>query len=127
MSSTTALFTGLSGMNANARRLDVIGNNIANANTIAFKSSRMLFSTQFSRTYSTGSAPDTIDGGSNPLQVGLGVQIAGTQRDFNVGAISATGDARDLAIEGNGLFVVDHGGSQRFTRAGSFRQNRDND
>src|SRR5712671_2068396 len=109
MASTTALFTGLSGMNANARRLDLIGNNIANANTTAFKSSRMLFSTQFSRTLSAGSPPGPINGGTNPSQIGLGVQIAGTQRDFNGGSISATGDPRDLAIEGNGFFVVDHG------------------
>lgn len=127
MASTTALFTGLSGMNANARRLDVIGNNIANANTTAFKSSRMLFSTQFSQTLSAGSAPGPIDGGSNPTQIGLGVQIAGTQRDFNGGSITATGDPRDLAIEGTGFFVVDHGGTQLYTRAGAFRQNSNND
>ena len=127
MASMTALFTGLSGMNANARRLDVIGNNIANANTTAFKSSRMLFSTQFSNTLSAGTAPATITGGTNPYQIGLGVQIAGTQRDFNGGSISATGDPRDLALQGKGFFIVDHGGTQLYTRAGSFRQNADND
>ena len=91
MSSTTALYTGLSGMQVNARRLEVIGNNIANANTTAFKSSRMLFADQFYRTYNTGSPPSTNSGGSNPVQVGLGVTVAGTQRDFNSGSISASG------------------------------------
>jgi flagellar hook protein FlgE len=127
MASTSALFAGLSGMNANARRLDVIGNNIANANTTAFKSSRMLFSSQFSRTLSAGTAPGAIAGGTNPNQIGLGTQIAGTQRDFTGGSINGTGDPRDLAIEGNGFFIVDHAGSQRYTRAGAFRQNALND
>jgi flagellar hook protein FlgE len=127
MASTTALFTGLSGLNANSRNLDVIGNNIANANTTAYKSSRMLFSNSFSRTFSIGSVPNENDGGSNPGQVGLGVMIAGTQRDMGSGALSATGDARDLAIEGNGFFVVRRGDATLFTRAGAFRQNSEND
>ncbi len=127
MASTTALFTGLSGLNASARNLDVIGNNIANANTTAFKSSRMLFSNSFSRTFSIGSVPNENDGGSNPGQVGLGVMIAGTQRDMASGALSATGDARDLAIEGNGFFVVRRGDATLYTRAGAFRQNSQND
>jgi flagellar hook protein FlgE len=127
MASTTALFTGLSGLNASARNLDVIGNNIANANTTAFKSSRMLFSNAFSRTFSIGSVPSENSGGTNPGQIGLGVMIAGTQRDMSSGALSATGDARDLAIEGNGFFAVRRGDSTLYTRAGAFRQNANND
>ncbi len=123
MASTTAMFTGLSGLNANARNLDVIGNNIANVNTTAFKSSRMLFATQFSRTFSMGTEPSATFGGTNPTQVGLGVTIAGTQRDFSGGSISATGDARDLALEGDGFFMVRRGDSMLYTRAGAFRQN----
>ena len=127
MASTVALFTGLSGLVANARNLDVIGNNIANVNTTAFKSSRMLFSTQFSRTFSIGAGPTANFGGSNPGQVGLGVTIAGTQRDFSGGSISATGDQRDLGIEGDGFFVVRRGDATFYTRAGAFRQNEQND
>jgi len=123
MASTTAMFTGLSGLNANARNLDVIGNNIANVNTTAFKSSRMLFATQFSRTYSMGTEPSATFGGTNPTQTGLGVTIAGTQRDFSGGSISATGDARDLALEGDGFFMVRRGDASFYTRAGAFRQN----
>src|SRR5207248_6536886 len=109
MASTTALYSGLSGLTANARNLDVIGNNIANANTTAFKSSRMLFATQFSRNLSEGTAPSTFTGGSNPSQIGLGVAIAGTQRDFTTGSLSTTGDQRDLAIDGNGFCIVKRG------------------
>jgi flagellar hook protein FlgE len=122
MASTTALFTGLSGLNAHARKLDVIGNNIANVNTTAFKSSKMMFESLFSRNFSFGSSPSEVMGGTNPRQVGNGVAIGGIQRNFNNGAFSATGDLRDLSIDGNGFFVVEREGQQFYTRAGSFRQ-----
>ncbi|MHC4416008.1 MAG: flagellar hook protein FlgE [Planctomycetota bacterium] len=127
MASTTALFTGLSGLSTNARRLDVIGNNIANVNTIAFKSNRMVFAPTFSRNFSLGTAPSDVTGGTNPGQIGLGASIAGTQRNFNNGAISATGVATDVAIEGDGLFIVDVAGEQLYTRAGAFQLNSAND
>ncbi|KAA0216638.1 MAG: flagellar hook-basal body complex protein [Leptolyngbya sp. PLA3] len=122
MASLTALFTGLQGLNVHSRRLDVIGNNIANVNTTAFKSSRMMFENAFSRDIKIGSAPDDTTGGTNPLQIGLGVQIAGVQRDFRTGALDATGDPRDLAIDGRGFFIVQRGSQTLYTRAGSFRQ-----
>src|SRR3954447_1170679 len=100
MASTTALFSALSGLNANARNLDVIGNNIANVNTTAFKSSRLVFAPLFSRTLSAGSEPTSTSGGTNPLQIGLGVSVAATQRNFTSGSVSSTGDQRDLAIQG---------------------------
>lgn len=127
MASTTSLFTGLSGLSANSRRLDVIGNNIANVNTTAFKSNRMTFSPTFSRNFSMGSAPGATSGGTNPTQVGLGVNIAGTQRNFTNGAISATGVATDVAIEGDGFFIVNSGGEQMYTRGGAFSRNQNND
>jgi flagellar hook protein FlgE len=123
MASATAMFTGLSGLNANARSLDVIGNNIANANTTAFKSSRLMFSNMISRTLSIGSPPADNTGGTNPYQIGLGVNVAGTQRNFSGGTLSTTGDGRDLAIEGNGFFAVQRGADTLYTRAGAFRQN----
>src|SRR5690606_11960035 len=122
MASTTALFTGLSGLTAHSRALDVIGNNIANVNTTAFKSSRTMFAPAFSRTIKIGSEPGDTAGGSNPRQVGHGVTIAGVQRDFRGGTISPTGDPRDLAIEGEGMFVVGRGEDQFYTRAGAFRR-----
>ncbi len=123
MASTTALLTGLSGMNANARRLDVIGNNIANVNTTAFKSNRALFSPTFSRTLSSGSGPSGVSGGTSPTQIGLGVSVAGTQRNFASGGISATGQASDLAIEGNGFFIVKRADQAFYSRNGSFQLN----
>jgi flagellar hook protein FlgE len=121
MASTTALFTGLSGLNVHARKLDVISNNIANVNTTAFKSSRMMFESLFMQNFSLGSQPSDILGGTNPTQIGNGVGIAGVQRNFNNGPINATGDLRDLAINGPGFFVVEREGNQFYTRAGSFR------
>jgi len=127
MASTTALFTGLTGLNASSRNLDVIGNNIANVNTTAYKSNRLMFSTAFSRTFSLGSAPEATNGGTNPGQIGLGVNVAGTQRNMSGGALSPTGDMRDMAIDGPGMFIVERGsGDQYYTRAGSFRTSRDN-
>ena len=127
MASTTALYTGLSGLIANSRRLDVIGNNIANVNTTAFKSNRMSFAPTFSRSFSLGTAPGSMTGGSNPGQVGLGVSVGGTQRNFANGAIGATGVNTDLAIEGMGFFVVESAGERYFTRDGSFVRNADNE
>jgi len=120
------MFTGLTGLNANARTLDVIGNNIANVNTTAYKSNRMLFASQFARNLSLGSEPSDTSGGSNPAQIGLGVTIAGTQRNFNSGSLSTTGDQRDLAIDGDGLFLVNRGSQRYYTRSGAFRQDSAN-
>lgn len=123
MASTNALFTGLAGLDTNSRRLEVIGNNISNVNTTAFKSNRMLFANAFNRTLSLGTGPTGTSGGSNPGQVGLGVKLAGTQRNFSNGAISTTGVNTDLAMEGSGFFVVQNGTERYFTRAGAFQLN----
>lgn len=127
MASMTAMFSGLSGLSSNARRLDVIGNNIANVNTTAYKASRIQFSTTFSRNFSLGTSPGATTGGSNPIQIGLGTQIGGTQRSFMNGTINPTGIATDLAIEGDGFFVVQMGGERFYTRAGAFERNATND
>jgi flagellar hook protein FlgE len=123
MATTTALFTGLSGLNSHAEALDVIGNNIANVNTTAFKSSRVVFESLISRTIRAGSAPADASGGTNPYQVGLGVKVGATQRDLRNGAFAPTGDGRDLAIEGSGYFIVNRAGDNFYTRAGAFRTN----
>jgi flagellar hook protein FlgE len=121
MASLNALFAGLQGLNVHSRRLDVIGNNIANVNTTAFKSSRMMFENASSIDVKIGSVPGTNTGGTNPHQIGLGVAIAGVQRDFRTGALENTGDPRDLAIDGSGFFVVQRNGNTLYTRAGNFR------
>lgn len=127
MASTVALFTGLSGLNAHARRLEVIGNNISNVNTTAYKSNRMEFSTQISRNFGLGAAPATTTGGVNPFQVGMGVRVAGTQRNTNGGPLSVTGIQTDLALDGDGYFLVEGAGQESYTRAGSFQFNAANE
>ncbi|MFG0257318.1 MAG: flagellar hook protein FlgE [Phycisphaerales bacterium JB043] len=127
MASSNALLTGLSGLQVNSRRMEVIGNNISNANTTAFKSNRLLFAPSLSRNLSLGTAPSGAIGGINPAQIGLGVKIAGSQRNFGNGAISTTGVNTDMAIEGDGFFLVERAGAQFVTRAGAFQLNSERD
>lgn len=122
MALTSALFTGLSGLDVNQTRLNVVGNNIANVNTVAFKSSRALFAPQFYVTDNGGSPPDANFGGTNPSQRGLGAVVANIQKNFTPGAISPTGHDTDMAIEGAGFFIV-KGADQQYTRDGSFSLN----
>jgi len=122
MASTSTLFTGLTGLNAHARKLDVIGNNIANVNTTAFKSSRMLFSSMFTQNLGLGTTPSEVLGGVNPKQIGNGVSIGAIQRNFNNGTLNPTGDLRDMAVDGSGFFIVEREGQSFYTRAGTFRQ-----
>jgi flagellar hook protein FlgE len=125
MSLSSALFTGLSGLDVNQTRLGVVGNNIANVNTVAFKSSRALFKPQFYVTDSGGTPPSGDFGGTNPNQRGLGAVVASIEKDFSAGAIEPTGKPTDLAIDGEGFFVLE-GQGQRYTRDGSFSLNSAN-
>lgn len=122
MALTSALFTGLSGLDVNQTKLNVVGNNIANVNTTAFKSSRALFKPQFYVTDSGGTPASGEFGGQNPSQRGLGAQVSAIQKDFSGGQIEATGKATDLAVDGDGFFIV-KGKEQRYTRDGSFNLN----
>ena len=125
MALTSALFTGLSGLDVNQTRLNVVGNNIANVNTVAFKGSRVLFKPQFYITDRGGAGPSDGFGGANPSQRGLGATVAAVEKDFTTGAIEPTGKMTDLAVDGDGFFVV-QGEEQRFTRDGSFNLNSAN-
>src|SRR5213593_1700200 len=99
MALTSTLFTGLSGLDVNQTKLNVVGNNIANVNTVAFKASRALFKPQFYVTDEPGS-PSTGDfGGENPSQRGLGAVVSSIEKDFTPGQVEPTGKATDLAIE----------------------------
>ena len=121
MGLTGAMYTGLTGMNVNQTRIATIGNNIANVNTTAFKSSRTLFQTQFSQLISAGSAPGAALGGVNPTQIGFGAMVGTTQKDMGSGGIETTGVPSDLAIDGAGFFVVQSpAGKVGYTRDGSF-------
>ena len=115
-----SLNSGVSGMKANQIKMDVIGNNIANVNTTAFKSQRVTFKDILSQTLENASAPSGGKGGANPKQAGLGVAVAGIDTNMNQGALSTTGRATDIAIEGNGFYIVSDGIETRFTRDGAF-------
>jgi flagellar hook protein FlgE len=121
MGLTNALYTGLTGLNANGQAISVIGNNISNSNTTGFKSSRVDFETQISTLLRAGTAPNGASGGTNPAQIGLGVGADAVSRDFSTGSITPTSRNTDLAIEGNGFFVVNNAGLTRYTRAGNFK------
>ncbi|MFH1419580.1 MAG: flagellar hook-basal body complex protein [Planctomycetota bacterium] len=126
MGLTSALYTGLSGLNSSQFSLDVIGDNIANLNTTAFKGSRSLFQTQFSRTISAGTKPTGNQGGTNPMQIGLGSTVGAIQRTFTPGAIETTGVPSDLAIEGDGFFVLrTPENEQVYSRDGAFSLSAD--
>src|SRR5438128_1796301 len=122
----STLFTGLSGLDVNQTRLNVVGNNIANANTTAFKSSRALFKPQFYVTDEGGAPPSDDFGGANPSQRGLGAMVAAIEKNFDPGAIEPTGKPTDMAIEGDGFFIV-KGAEQRYTRDGTFSLNNRNE
>ena len=127
MGLTSALFAGLTGMKTNEYRMDVIGNNIANVNTYGYKSSRADFQSQFSTTFSFGSAPNGDFGGTNPMQVGAGSTVGGTRRNFGGGAPETTGMKTDLAVQGQGMFVLTRpDGSRVYTRDGGFQLNAEN-
>ncbi len=122
MGLTSALFTALSGLNTNQFRIDTVGDNIANLNTVGFKGTRASFQTQFAQTLSSGSpAQPPTAGGTNPMQIGFGSVLGAIQRNFAPGSVEQTGLATDMAIEGEGFFIVRVGMQGRaFTRDGSF-------
>ena len=115
-----SLFAGISGLRANQIALDVAGNNIANANTIGFKSSSTIFEDTLSQMLTGATAANATRGGRNPIQVGLGVQLATIALNVGQGSSEATGRATDVMISGDGMFVTKAGGEQLYTRAGSF-------
>jgi flagellar hook protein FlgE len=100
--------------------LDVTGNNIANANTVGFKSSNTVFQDTLSQMLTSGSAAGGGRGGTNPIQVGLGVQVAATNTSFTQGSNQTTSRPTDLMIQGDGFFVVQRGNQTMYTRAGAF-------
>ncbi|WP_294160212.1 flagellar hook protein FlgE [uncultured Selenomonas sp.] len=116
-----SLFSSVSGLKTHQTRMDVIGNNIANVNTTGFKSSRATFSDTLYQTMTGASSPDgAMRGGTNPKQVGLGVGLAGIDTIFTDASAQQTGVNTDLALSGNGLFVVKQGNETYYTRDGSF-------
>ncbi len=117
-----SLYSGISGLQAHQTMLDVTGNNIANVNTVGFKSSAVEFQDTLSQLTQGATAPNqtTGQGGTNPAAVGLGVKVAGVSTNLTQGTSEATGKATDLMLNGDGYFVIAAGGQQSYTRAGDF-------
>lgn len=126
-----SLYSGVSGMKAQQTKLDVIGNNIANVSTTAFKSSRVTFKDMLSQTIQNASSPvsgTTGLGGTNPEQAGLGVSVAGIDTDMSQGSLQPTERSGDIAIQGNGFFIVSQDGTNMsYTRDGSFTLDENGD
>ena len=127
MSLSSVFSTAITGLTAAETTIDVTGNNVANANTIGFKQSEAEFATQFLQNLSLGSAPNADNGGTNPTQIGLGVQVTSITPDFKQGTLQISSSPSDLAIQGNGFFIVQGtGGQQFYTRNGNFTTNAAN-
>lgn len=117
-----AIYSGISGMRNHQTRIDVIGNNIANVNTTGFKSGRVNFMDQVSQLSLAATAPggNGQRGGVNPQQVGLGMQIASIDTVMTQGNLQTTGKVTDVAIQGDGFFILSDGPNRSYTRAGVF-------
>lgn len=114
-----SMSSALSGLRNHQVMLDVVGNDIANVSTVGFKSSSTLFSDVLTQTLAGASAPGAETGGTNPAQIGLGSKLAGTVQSFTQGSLQRTGRTTDLAIQGDGFFVVGNGAETLYTRAGA--------
>ena len=115
-----SLYSGVSGMQNHQTRLDVIGNNVANVNTTGFKRGRVNFHDMISQQLSGAASPTTEVGGVNPKEVGLGVMVASIDTIFTQGNLQSTGVSTDVAIQGNGFFVLKNGEETFYSRAGAF-------
>jgi flagellar hook protein FlgE len=118
-----SMFSAVSGLRSHQTMMDVTGNNVANVNTAGYKSTRTTFQetlTQLTRGGTAGVVGAGGQGGQNPMQLGLGSQVAATDLVFTQGASQSTGRALDVAIQGDGFFVVEAGGENFYMRAGAF-------
>jgi len=113
------MYAGVSGLKAHQQQMDVIGNNIANVNTTGFKGSRVTFKEMLSQTINGASSPQGDRGGTNPKQIGLGVQLGSIDKNMGQGSLQSTGKETDVAIQGNGFFIVNDGNQNLYTRAGN--------
>ncbi|HOS39556.1 MAG TPA: flagellar hook protein FlgE [Spirochaetota bacterium] len=120
-----SLFSGVSGLKNHQTRMDVIGHNISNVNTYGYKYTRATFQDMLSQTIAGAAKPMDTRGGVNPKQVGLGMTIASIDRIFTQGSLQTTGNQTDLALSGDGFFIVADGDKKFYTRAGTFSLDRD--
>lgn len=115
-----SMSSALSGLRNHQVMLDVVSNDIANVSTVGFKSSTTVFSDVLTQTLQGASAPSGQSAGTNPVQIGLGSRLAGTVQSFTQGALQRTGRSTDMAVQGDGFFIVQNGGQNLYTRAGAF-------
>ncbi len=115
-----SLYSGVTGLRTHQTKMDVIGNNIANVNTVGFKGSRVTFQEILTQTLRGPSAPQGNRGGINPMQVGLGVGLGTIEAVHSPGNLQGTSNTSDLALEGDGFFIVSNGTKNYYTRAGAF-------
>ncbi|MEZ5162791.1 MAG: flagellar hook-basal body complex protein [Fimbriimonadaceae bacterium] len=115
-----AMLAGVASIKAQQTRMNVIGNNLANVNTTAYKGSRITFQDMLAQTIRGATRPTANLGGTNAIQFGLGVLVAGTDTNSEQGSLNATNRPTDFAIQGNGLFVVGNGARLAYTRDGAF-------
>jgi flagellar hook protein FlgE len=115
-----SLFSAISGLQAHQTKMDVVGNNIANVNTVGYKSQTTVFEDTLSQLLRNGSSPTATTAGTNPAQVGLGVKVGDITTNFSQGSTQSTGRQTDFMISGDGFFVTQSGNEQLYTRAGSF-------
>src|SRR5579884_3571304 len=121
-----ALFTGISGLSAYQSQIDMISNNIANVGTVGFKGQRMTFADLFYQSQGFASGPTQTNGGVDPMQTGLGVKVNSIDTNFRQGGLQTTGINTDLAINGDGFFILrntDGSGAPIYTRDGAFSLN----
>lgn len=128
MGLSSAMTTALTGLNAAEVQIDVSANNLANSQTVGFKASDVVYASQFLRTLSQGSQPSATTGGTNPRQLGLGVEVAEIAPDFTQGTVEVSSSTTDMAIQGEGFFIVEGGqGEPQYTRTGIFKPNAANE
>jgi len=120
MALSNSLYTGVSGLRNHQSMMDVIGNNVSNVNTIGYKGQRITFSDTFNKFVQAGTNPTETSGGTNTFQIGLGMKTASIDRNWTQGTFESTSNTTDLALQGDGLFVLSSNGERYYSRAGAF-------
>jgi flagellar hook protein FlgE len=131
------MYAAISGLDAHQTMLDVTANNLANVDTVGYKSQNTVFADSLSQLIAAGTGPNGYSAGTNPLQVGLGVKVGSINNNMTAGGVATTGNATDVAVQGDGFFQVANGapasstgtslvtGTQpQYTRAGDFTFNQ---
>ncbi|MCR4288715.1 MAG: flagellar hook-basal body complex protein [Candidatus Scalindua sp.] len=125
--STSSLVAGISGLKTSQVSLNVIGDNLANLNTSGFKASRVNFANELSQTIRSAQSPSGGIGGRNPIQIGTGTTVSSIDKDYSQGNMTPTGRPTDLAIQGDGFFMLTNSFQDFYTRVGSFNLDKNND